>query len=502
MGRIAGYFNTGSTGTDPAPIFREMEKRDSYDALIYTEDQILRFSSGSDIPDLPGDTSMITFFDASTAYAAIKSDISTFYNDIVTVCDVDLYEWKGLCDRYRSDASDIIIKDVEFLDIFLNETIRKTISQDSNVPETLAFLDSSLRKLRGVYAFSCKVNDRVYLARDLIGIKPLWYDVSRGLAFASEKKFLEKVGYSEVKELSPRQILCYDLGDNTITIHEREFLSGISDVGGPEYDVRDRLLVLLKDAVSVRVPDEDFGVMFSAGIDSTILASICKEIAEEKGVSVICYTVGLSGDVPSPDILCAKRISEDLGFDLKVHEIGLEEAENYLKVVVPLIEDASVPKTGVAMTMYAVCVAAKKDGINVLFAGAGADELFAGYDRYKKSDGINRDCLKDILEMHEVNTYRDDTVAAFTGISIRLPYLDERFVEYSLSVPEEFKMSDDMNKVILRRVGEVLGLPDIITKRRKKAAQYGSRFDKALAKLAKRAGFVSKTEYINSFSGE
>ena len=154
------------------------------------------------------------------------------------------------------------------------------------------------------------------------------------------------------------------------------------------------------------------------------------------------------------------------------------------------------------MTMYAASVAAKKDGINVLFAGAGADELFAGYNRYKRSGNINLDCRKDILEMHEVNTYRDDTVASFMGITLRLPYLDEGFVEYSLSIPEKFKMSDDMNKVVLRRVGEELGLPEKVTKRSKKAAQYGSRFDKALAKLSKKAGFNSKTEYINSFKGE
>ncbi|WP_167879428.1 asparagine synthetase B [Methanococcoides sp. NM1] len=505
MGRIAGYFNTDNTGIDSGAIFREMKKRGNYDALIYTKDEVLSFSSGLEVPDMFSDGSLITFFDPVMVPSLIPAitpsmmDLSSSTKDIITVCDADLYNWKHLSESYGNDVAGAIRNDADLLVLFLEILFNKVAADKLNESETLSFLDTSLRQLRGVYAFGCKVDDKVYIARDLIGVRPLWYDLSGGFAFASEKKFLEKAGYREVKELSPRQILCYDLEDNTITLHDREFLSELTEVEGSEDDVRDELLKLLKDAVSIRVPDENFGVMFSGGIDSTILASICKDAAEAKGVSVICYTVGLSGVTSSPDIICAKRIAEELGFELKVHEIDLETVEEHLKVVVPLIEDASVPKTGVAMTMYAASVAAKKDGINVLFAGAGADELFAGYNRYKQSGNINQDCLRDILEMHEVNTYRDDTVAAFTGTVLRLPYLDEKFVEYSLAIPEKFKMSDDMNKVVLRRAGEELGLSEAITKRSKKAAQYGSRFDQALKKLAKRAGFSNKTEYINSF---
>ncbi|WP_445475873.1 asparagine synthase-related protein [Methanococcoides methylutens] len=500
MGRIAGYYSMENAVSDPGAIFREMEGRGNYDALIYTKGEVLSFSSGSEIPGPLSDDAMISFFDPAR-FSSIRTLLRS-EDDIITVCDVDLYNWEQLSSSFGDDVGGAIRNDADLFVHFLKSLFKKIAADKLDLSETLSFLETSLRQLRGVYAFACRVGDRVYLARDLIGVKPLWYDLSRGFAFASEKKFLEKAGFLEVKELSPRQILCYDLRDNTIALHDREFLSEIAEVGGSEDAVRDEVLNLLKDAVSVRVPDENFGVMFSAGIDSTIIASVCKEIAEEKGVSVTCYSVGLSGEISSPDIICAKRMAGELGFELKVHEIDLGTVEEYLKVVVPLIEDAIVPKTGVAMTMYAACVAAKKDGINVLFAGAGADELFAGYDRYKRSGNINQDCLKDILEMHEVNTYRDDTVASFTGITLRLPYLDEKFVEYSLAIPEKFKMSDDMNKVVLRRVGEELGLPGIITKRSKKAAQYGSRFDKALTKLSKRAGFSNKTDYINSFEGE
>ncbi|WP_167880940.1 asparagine synthase [Methanococcoides sp. AM1] len=500
MGRIAGYYGTGDASLVPCAIFREMKGRGNYDALIYTKGEVLSHSSGSKISGLFSDDSMITFFDPAMV-PAIKLPLRTT-DDIMAVCDVDLYNRENLSASYGDNIADAIWNDAELFVFYLNGIFKKAVAGKLDRLETLSFLDTSLRQLRGVYAFACKTDDKVYLVRDLIGVKSLWYDLSGGFAFASEKKFLEKAGYTEVKELSPRQILCYDLCDRTITFHDRDFLSELPEVKGSEDSVRDELLKLLKDAVSVRVPDEDFGVMFSAGIDSTILASICKDVAEEKGVSVTCYTVGLSGNTSSPDIICAKKIASELGFELKVHEIDLGTVEEYLKVVVPLIEDASVPKTGVAMTMYAASVAAKEDGINVLFAGAGADELFAGYNRYKQSGNINQDCLKDILEMHEVNTYRDDTVASFTGITLRLPYLDERFVEYSLAIPDKFKMCDDMNKVILRRVGEELGLPEIITKRSKKAAQYGSRFDQALKKLAKSSGFNSKTDYISSFEGE
>jgi len=487
MGRIAGFFKLASSSISTVKIFNEMESRGDYKAFIYTGDGIHKVCSASEIQSMSLNEAMIGFDSL-----AASSPLSSSSDQFEFIGDTDIYNLDELACELHCDA-------VENMSI-LTRLLQDTFSLDNcSDHEMFQRFDSSLRTIRGVYAIAFHIGDKLFLARDRIGIKPLWYDVSSGFAFASEKKFLEMSGLHEVVELDPRQILCYDLKNDTIKVYDREFLQGLAEHQGSFVEVRDGLLSLLKEAVSIRIPDEDFGVMFSAGIDSTILALLCKGFAEAKGVKCNCYTVGLSGQVPSPDIACARKLADELELELNVHEIGLDTVEEYLSTVVPLIEDATVPKTGVALTMYAACKAAKKDGINILFAGAGADELFAGYNRFKSSASVNEDCIRDIMEMHEVNTYRDDTVAAFTGVRVRLPYLDEKFVEFALAIPKEYKISDEMNKIILRKAGEELGLPKYVTERGKKAAQYGSRFDQALKKLAKRAGFANKTDYINSF---
>ncbi|WP_048063171.1 asparagine synthetase B family protein [Methanococcoides burtonii] len=487
MGRIAGFFNLSPSSISQIRIFNEMEVRGEYEAIIYTGDTIHNVHSASEIQFISLNDAMIGF-DSLKASSPLSSSSDKFE----LVGDIDIYN----SDEFACEFHCGNVENMSILTRFLQDTFGLEKCSDD---EMFQRFDSSLKAIRGVYAIACHIGDKVFLARDLIGVKSLWYDVSSGFAFASEKKFLEMAGLHEVVELDPRHILCYDFENDIIKSYDREFLQGLAEHQGSFVEIRNGFLSLLKEAVSKRVPDEDFGVMFSAGIDSTILALLCKGFAEAKGVKCNYYTVGLSGQVPSPDIACARKLADELELELNVHEIGLDTVEEYLSTVVPLIEDATVPKTGVALTMYAACRAAKEDGINVLFAGAGADELFAGYNRFKSSESVNEDCIRDIMEMHKVNTYRDDTVAAFTGTIVRYPYLDENFVEYALAIPKEYKISDEMNKIVLRKAGEELGLPKYVVERGKKAAQYGSSFDQALKKLAKRAGFANKTDYINSF---
>ncbi|MHC1577064.1 MAG: diphthine--ammonia ligase [Methanosarcinaceae archaeon] len=414
-------------------------------------------------------------------------------NDVSFVVDCDLYNWKELNERHELDTG----SGPELLKQFTELAFSRT-DNNIDIRSVMQSLDGLLAEIRGVYSFALYHDNRVYLARDMIGVKPLWYNNSNGLAFASEKKFLYGFGYDHVRELGPRNMICYDLDNGTVTTYDRDLIAPIPEHRFPAKKLNHDISELLQDAISVRIPDEDFGILFSGGIDSTIISRICQQICDKGNTRVTCYTVGLQQEQTSPDVHYAMKVADEFGIPLKICEIGLEEIENYLKVVVPLIEEPSVPKVGVALTMYAASMAAARDGIKFLFSGAGADELFAGYDRYKRSDDVNNDCYRDILEMHEKNTYRDDVVASATGTVIRFPYLDQALVEYALRVPAEHKINNEQNKLVLRTIGEELGISHTITQRNKQAAQYGSRFDKAIRKLTKKKGYRYKTEYLES----
>ena len=103
---------------------------------------------------------------------------------------------------------------------------------------------------------------------------------------------------------------------------------------------------------------------------------------KKMGLNFTCYTAVLDHpDFKEPeDLLFAKKVAEELGLELKVAKIKLKDIEKHLKIIIPLIEDYNVVKVGVALTFYAACELAKKDGCKVIFSGLGSEEIFAGYE--------------------------------------------------------------------------------------------------------------------------
>lgn len=412
------------------------------------------------------------------------------------VANCEIYNWKELGEKYGVTATNDAEMLIKLIELKLKE------SGAPSEETILRTIDDLLAEVIGVYAFAYWREDKIYVARDIIGIKPLWYTNSKGFAFASEKKALARNGLAEIKELIPREILIYDLQNSTLQRFNRKFFSIVPENSKPFGQIKEDFSGLLENAVSIRMPGERFGVLFSGGLDSTVIAYLCRKLGKKPGVDFTCYTAGLDDVQLAPDVEHAQRLADELGLDLKVRKITLDEVEEYLKAVVPLVEDTNVPKVGVALTMYAACVAAREDGIRVMFSGSGADELLAGYDRHKRSTDISRDCYADILKIYEKNTYRDDVVAMNNNIELRVPYLDKRFVDYCLKIPARYKINDGQNKLILRETAIELGLSGEVSLRKKQAAQYGSRFDKAIGKLTKKAGCRTKTEYLKQFYGQ
>ncbi len=152
-----------------------------------------------------------------------------------------------------------------------------------------------------------------------------------------------------------------------------------------------------------------------------------------------------------------------------------------------------------ALTHYLSAEQARIDDVRVLFSGGGSDELFGGYERYMRAHNLNSDLLSSILKLYEQDLYRDDVVTMNNGIELRLPYLDKAVVSYGLRIPSKYKIADGRNKIIVRDIARDLGIDISLSERKKRAAQYGSRMDQAIEKLAKKKGFKNKNEYLSQF---
>lgn len=347
----------------------------------------------------------------------------------------------------------------------------------------------NLGELDGAYAFAYHNAGSAFLARDLLGLVPLFYATSPHFAFSSKKKAL--VSFDDVVELNPREILCYNIDNKEINKIKRDFFKTGSEI---EENITEGLEELLLDAVKKRMPKGKFGLLLSGGVDSSLLALVLKKM----GGDFTCYTAALDED--ARDLKAAKTSAESLGLPIKQKIIGYDGLEEYLEKVAPLVEDPDVVKIGVALPTYVACEMAAEDGCEAIFSGLGPDELFGGYRRHKTSSDVNAVCLQDLKDLHLRNTYRDYTVTKALGLSLAAPYLDIEFIKYALRIPGAKKTDGKNDKIILRELAERMGVDKKIAQRKKRAAQYGSRFDWGLDKLARTKG-IKKSEYLKLASG-
>jgi diphthine-ammonia ligase len=254
---------------------------------------------------------------------------------------------------------------------------------------------------------------------------------------------------------------------------------------------KEKLKQAILDAVKRRVPDKRFGIFFSGGIDSTFIAYTCKQL----GADFICYSVGIEN---STDVEWAKKIAKKLGFKLRYKIYSLEEAEQIISDTVKLFrKNPNIVTIGVGSVFYAASQLAKKDKIAIFFSGLGSEEIFAGYERHAKAKDKHEECWKGLVMMWKRDIERDLAIAKKIGYDIRTPFLDKEVIRQAMGIDISRKISDEQKKIILREIAEELGIPKEFAWRKKQAAQYGSKFDRAIKRLARKHGFEYKKEYLS-----
>ncbi|EHP83733.1 asparagine synthase (glutamine-hydrolyzing), partial [Methanotorris formicicus] len=377
-----------------------------------------------------------------------------------------------------------------------------------------AYEEDMLNELDGEYAYAIydKNNNSLILRRDTFGVKPLFYlDRKDYFAFASERKalwyLLKKIEGIDgnpkhlneyINRLSPNSELTYYLKDNKYTITNNLEKLRFDYLKYKSYETcKKELDNALWNAVWKRTRGIGrVGIIYSGGVDSTLIAKMASEYCE-----VILYTVGTE---ESEDIKYAERAAKDMGLKLRKKIIMEEEYERYIFEVAKAIDELDLMKIGVGIPIYVASEMAREDNIKVVLSGQGADELFGGYSRYERilrekgEDELKKSLLEDVMNIYKVNLERDDHCTMANSVELRVPFLDKDVVRVALSIPVTYKM-DEMRKRILRDIASKY-IPDYIAYRPKKAAQYGSGSEKMIFKVAREYGYPKKE--INKFFEE
>lgn len=269
-----------------------------------------------------------------------------------------------------------------------------------------------LEKFNGMFAFAIydKHEKMLFIARDRVGIKPLYYTYRNNqLVFASEIRSLLSSGLVD-RKLNKEVINEYFLyqtvhAPNTIVEGVKMLMPGSYMVfknkelstfrywdsnafenNSSELDYKaicKTTQELLFQAVERRlVADVPFGAFLSGGIDSSALVGIMSKLSSRK---VETFNVSFDESEFSESNY-ARKVADV--FHTQHHEIKLTP-DDFLKQLPEALNAMDHP-SGDGPNTYVVSKATKQAGITMALSGLGGDEVFAGYDVFKRMSEINK----------------------------------------------------------------------------------------------------------------
>jgi asparagine synthetase B (glutamine-hydrolysing) len=259
----------------------------------------------------------------------------------------------------------------------------------------------------------------------------------------------------------------------------------------------------IKNAILSRIAEEKVGVMFSGGIDSTLIAKILiDEIGKE---NVVLVSVGChdEGRKYPEDLEEAKVSAEELGAEWHAVILSEEETQKVFDKTISILREAGDEYVNsVNVSVGAVEVAAYKEflrlGIKQVFGGLGSEEVFAGYLRHEQSENVKETSRQSLKDMFNRDLVREYHLAKHFSMISNAPFMDEELLKLTFCMPEAFKIHEGENKFLVRKLGEELGLGNAY--RKKRAAQYGSRTQAFLEKICNKKGYKTIKECLQQWN--
>jgi len=260
-----------------------------------------------------------------------------------------------------------------------------------------------------------------------------------------------------------------------------------------EHPAVEKLREPLINSINKRIPNKKFGIFFSGGVDSTLISYLCKKVTDD----FICYTVGIEG---SDDLKESVKVAKKLKLKHVTKILTQTELEELFSRTAKIIPVVDIVSLGVGSVELAAIDLAKKDKIDTMFGGLGSEEIFAGYQRHEQSADINEECWNGLKTTYDRDFIRDYAIAVAAKMNFLTPYLDKELIIAAMSISGNLKIKQGIKKYIFRKAAIDLGLLEEFAMRPKKAAQYGSGFDKAIIRIAKSKGYKFKKGYLEFLS--
>jgi asparagine synthase (glutamine-hydrolysing) len=326
-----------------------------------------------------------------------------------------------------------------------------------------------------IFTFVISDGDEVFAARDLLGIKTLFYGLKGDAIYlSSELKSIVAIT-GEVYEFPEGHYM-----DARGEFHRFAELPGSppefhdKDVREMLADVRDIIERSFGSRVDFSVPT---GSLLSGGVDSSVIAAIAAvEHKKRFGKPLKTFALGVG---ESADILSARAVAEHIGSEHHELMVGLEDMLEVLPDVIYHLENFDPSLVRSSLSNYLVSRFAREKGMEVLLSGEGGDEVFCGY-HYLKSrpeDELFGEQIKCLGFLHSNASLRLDRMNECNSVKVVTPLISGELLGYSLSIPPEYKMRAEgegkIEKWIFRKAFEHM-LPASVAWRLKQEFSQGS----------------------------
>ena len=300
-------------------------------------------------------------------------------------------------------------------DTLINKGYRFKTSSDTEVIVQLyqEMGRDCVKELNGMFSFAIWDFEKkqLWIARDRLGIKPIyWHSNKDSFSFSSDLLAFKSLIKVKINQSSIIKYLGYGYIPSPHTIFKNIFklepgcelvISGEKIKKNKYWSLqktkslnsysenKKELKKILNDAIKIRfncgVP---FGILLSGGLDSSSIASIASNYIDKSNINA--YNVNYI-DKSGKDSHFARQVAKKFNFKYNEQDLlsknNISNLDELLKKIDEPVSDNAILAT------FNLSKLASKQGLKVLISGAGADEIFGGYDRHLNSKKLSSDTL-------------------------------------------------------------------------------------------------------------
>lgn len=326
--------------------------------------------------------------------------------------------------------------------------------------------------LRGMYAFAIwdkKIN-KLFLARDPNGIKPLYYyKDNEKFCFSSQFKSIYKLPFIE-KKISKKSEFLYFLWGNIpkeYTLQENIFSLAPASILEIDFknkkksknhrikincrEVEKNLETAIMETCEYHsVSDVPISIFLSSGLDSSIILHYLNKIKNLKK-NLCALTIGFESFKGSnlDEVKLAKKLTSELKVE---HKVKIFKKDELLETLPNFFEAMDLPTTD-GYNTWLISYFAKQNNFKVSLTGVGGDEIFYGYEFYHQLDNFYRYkkylpnwILNKILKLLKLNNQKVNYLTNYVN-SIEMMFLLKRCVNVFENLKDSYD-AEVMNKYL------------------------------------------------------